>query len=503
MDHYFYHDNTAPFLASRLIQRLISSNPSPRYILAVATAFKTGHYESSGEDSYGTGQYGDLAATFAAIYLDREARETILDADPSQGALREPLLKLLSVMRSMEFTSTIPVTRLNNVKRQIGQEPHSFGTVFSFFLPEFKPYGRVGDASLVSPEATLLDMPKIIGLLNGFQSLVNYGLSSCNGGFGWSSCRERMYAQSPYGFLQFGKIDESSQFQYDTFEGPSLSGGFDTQWVGRQYNSHRQFGEVVQDPLNSNNHVFHPKYDRRYSRFYSAPALKSSNTVVKFQYHSTQQQAGGCIGYIDTATDNNRLTSQTWIYCDARAGYAENIMIPSTNSYISCQFEIPNTVNQFRIIVGDRIEDGDAYFDNISISQGSGTTCTGVSVGNLTPTGQTGHSSRVVDELATLLTAGRLSSENKNLLRGAYDRAGSANDGLRTAQELILTSAEFHTTNFVKSENRERDDVSFPQPTNKPYRAIIYIMLSGGCDSYNMLVPHTCETGKDMYTVSG
>ena len=60
-------------------------------------------------------------------------------------------------------------------------------SVFSFFLPEFKTYGRVGDAELVAPEGTLLDMPKIVALMNGLFSLVKYGLSNCYGGFGPSS----------------------------------------------------------------------------------------------------------------------------------------------------------------------------------------------------------------------------------------------------------------------------------------------------------------------------
>ena len=77
----------------RLIQRLITSNPSPRYIKTVALAFKTGFY-TIGDKSFGTGKYGDLAACFAAIYLDREARSVTLDADPSSGSHREPFLKI-------------------------------------------------------------------------------------------------------------------------------------------------------------------------------------------------------------------------------------------------------------------------------------------------------------------------------------------------------------------------------------------------------------------------
>ena len=32
LDHLFEHDNTAPFIAIRLIQRLIGSNPTPRFV---------------------------------------------------------------------------------------------------------------------------------------------------------------------------------------------------------------------------------------------------------------------------------------------------------------------------------------------------------------------------------------------------------------------------------------------------------------------------------------
>lgn len=73
---------------------------------------------------------------------------------------------------------------MDGLETSIGQAPHEFPSVFSFFLPEFKPYGRVGFGGLVSPEATTLNMPKSLGLIRGMYSMVNYGLSDCHYGFG-------------------------------------------------------------------------------------------------------------------------------------------------------------------------------------------------------------------------------------------------------------------------------------------------------------------------------
>lgn len=78
LTHLHNHDNTAPFVATRLIQRLVTSNPSTRYVRSVSTAFRTGAHAGV---TY-SGRYGCLAATVAAILLDREARNPILDSDP-------------------------------------------------------------------------------------------------------------------------------------------------------------------------------------------------------------------------------------------------------------------------------------------------------------------------------------------------------------------------------------------------------------------------------------
>ena len=86
LDHLFWHKNVAPFMATRLLQRFTSSNPSPRYVRAVTDAFRTGAH---GKRNY-SGAYGDLGATVAAILLDREARSATLDMDSVNGQLREP-----------------------------------------------------------------------------------------------------------------------------------------------------------------------------------------------------------------------------------------------------------------------------------------------------------------------------------------------------------------------------------------------------------------------------
>lgn len=186
LDHFFYHSNTAPFLVTQLIKRFGISNPSYRYIDVVATAFRSGIYTyPKAQLIFGDGKYGNLESTIAAIILDREARSVTLDADPSTGSLREPLLKVTSFMRAMEYVRSDNVTSvmMQGLQDLIGQEIFAIPNVFSFFLPHFAPPGKIAEASLTAPEAQVLDSPKIIGLLNGLYSLVDIGMTNCYGGF--------------------------------------------------------------------------------------------------------------------------------------------------------------------------------------------------------------------------------------------------------------------------------------------------------------------------------
>ena len=84
LEHYFYHPNLAPFLATRFAQRFGISNPSPRFVTVAATAFSTGEYKPDDGPSFGSGKYGCMEALVAAIVLDRESENLLLDADPAQ-----------------------------------------------------------------------------------------------------------------------------------------------------------------------------------------------------------------------------------------------------------------------------------------------------------------------------------------------------------------------------------------------------------------------------------
>jgi len=195
LDHLVEHDNTPVFIGKKLIQRFVSSNPSPDYVAAVAGAFMSGTYADSGITH--SGKRGDLGATLAAVLLHPEARS---QASPTDGLLREPMLKLVHFMRSMEYADNddqqIVFKQLQNV---IGQFPYQSPTVFNYFdamfmparlgmrpepEPESEPEPEPEPEELVAPEFEIFTPPLAINLVNGINSLVSNGVSHCEYGFG-------------------------------------------------------------------------------------------------------------------------------------------------------------------------------------------------------------------------------------------------------------------------------------------------------------------------------
>jgi len=176
LDFYLNNKNTPPFVAMHLIQRFGTSNPSPRYVKAVAAAFKTGEYATDGS-SFGTGVRGDLAATVAAVILDREASSPLLDSDPDTGSLREPVLKVAHIMRAMEFSPTPGLEEIAIETWPLQQGPYAAPSVFSFFQSDNQPGGALAKAGLHSPEALILTAPLVTNWINRAYALFEQGLN--------------------------------------------------------------------------------------------------------------------------------------------------------------------------------------------------------------------------------------------------------------------------------------------------------------------------------------
>jgi hypothetical protein len=117
--------------------------------------------------------------------MDREARTSILEADPTFGMLRDPMIKVAHVMRSLEYQS--PIGReiyLGDLMSRIGVQAMMQRSVFGYYLPDFQPAGPVMAKGLYSPASQLATPPMLLNYLNGLTSLIDNGLTECDSGFG-------------------------------------------------------------------------------------------------------------------------------------------------------------------------------------------------------------------------------------------------------------------------------------------------------------------------------
>jgi uncharacterized protein (DUF1800 family) len=143
LDNIFQHPNVGPFVARHLIQRLVTSNPTPAYVQRVAAVF----------DDNGQGVRGDLRAVVRALLLDIEAREGHLAAPQDFGRLRDPITKLVRLWRVAPGRSDNGrVFQYSHPDDEFAQLPLSAPSVFNFFKPNFAQPGEIRDAGLVSPE---------------------------------------------------------------------------------------------------------------------------------------------------------------------------------------------------------------------------------------------------------------------------------------------------------------------------------------------------------------
>jgi uncharacterized protein (DUF1800 family) len=168
LDRLASHPNVGPFIGRQLIQRLVSSNPSPAYVGRVAAAFADN----------GAGVRGDMKAVVRAVLLDPEARADPAPGSTRSGKLKEPILRISAWMRAFNVRSTSgawayyitgdPVTT-------IGQTPLQSPSVFNFFRPGYvPPQSEAGRAGMVVPEMQITSETTVASYLNVVESTVGY-----------------------------------------------------------------------------------------------------------------------------------------------------------------------------------------------------------------------------------------------------------------------------------------------------------------------------------------
>jgi uncharacterized protein (DUF1800 family) len=181
LDTLFQHPNAGPFLGKQLIERLVTSNPSPAYVGRVAAAFAND----------GTGARGNLLAVAEAVLTDPEAITA-----GTAAKLREPIIAFTNLYRA--FSAADPSDGKIDEGQVVPQGFNNFAeapmyspTVFNFFRPDYQFPGPLTSAGLVAPEFQIANENTVITTLSLFESFSYQFLDSTNqqhsGSYGFST----------------------------------------------------------------------------------------------------------------------------------------------------------------------------------------------------------------------------------------------------------------------------------------------------------------------------
>jgi hypothetical protein len=160
IDSIFQHPNVPPFVATRLIRSLVTSNPSPAYIGRVAKVF--------GDN--GQGVRGDLQAVLTAILNDPEAASFAAE----DGRLKDPILHVIGLGRALGAQITDP-SGFDYVFRNLTQSVLTPTTVFSFYSPLA---ALPSHSDLFGPEFQIYPPALAVQRANFIYSILNGSFSS-------------------------------------------------------------------------------------------------------------------------------------------------------------------------------------------------------------------------------------------------------------------------------------------------------------------------------------
>ncbi|MET0333576.1 MAG: DUF1800 domain-containing protein [Rhizobacter sp.] len=162
------HPNIGPFIGRQMIQRLVTSNPSPAYVRDVALAFNR-----SG---------GDMKVMVKAILLHPEARTLSADG----GKVKEPVLRLTAFLRAFNASSDSGFYKIGNTDdpaTRLGQSPLRAPSVFNFYRPGYVPPGSaVAAAGRVAPELQITHETSVAGYVNYMRTAAFFGAGVNPGG---------------------------------------------------------------------------------------------------------------------------------------------------------------------------------------------------------------------------------------------------------------------------------------------------------------------------------
>lgn len=186
LDTIFNHPNVGPFVCRQLIQRMVTSNPSPGYLYRVASVF----------NNNGQGMRGDMRAVLRAILTDYDARAVPITLNQGYGHLREPVIRFTTLLRAFNATSPsgkYSVTGASN----LGQVPLRAPTVFNFFSPDYQAAGAIAAAGLKSPEFEITTGTTVISTANLLRSTINSGNGPSEDRITLSLSAEQTMASNP------------------------------------------------------------------------------------------------------------------------------------------------------------------------------------------------------------------------------------------------------------------------------------------------------------------
>lgn len=173
LDTLFNHPNVGPFIGRQLIQRFVTSNPSPAYVGRVASAF----------NNNGQGVRGDMRAVIRAVLLDPEARDPVVSNQAAWGKLREPMVRFATWMRAFNARSQQGTYRIWNLEDNVsslGQNPLRAPSVFNWFRPDYAPPGEVLNRGMVAPEFQITHETTATGY-------ANFVVHNVERGHGWGT----------------------------------------------------------------------------------------------------------------------------------------------------------------------------------------------------------------------------------------------------------------------------------------------------------------------------